>query len=110
MQFRDVRNRTLVRRSVRVDVHHGAHGSEEVPAHSHHGGEQILEAMEVIVEKGADASPVASVRSQEAGEVEDWGVEVDVISHLRSVKDTGTEMIMYLYIYVILVCTCMIYR
>lgn len=54
-------NHTFIRKSVSVEVHQGVHG-EKVPAHSHHGGEQTLEALERIVEKRANASAPASVR------------------------------------------------
>lgn len=89
------RKRTLIGRCVRVDVHHGAHGTEEVPAHARHGGEQALEAVERIVEERANASAAASVRAEETGEEEHWRVVVHVIGHLRNRDDTETELLTF---------------
>lgn len=77
---------TFISRWVCVHVHQGAH-SEDVPAHSHHGGEQTLEVLERVLEQRANASAPTSVWSQETGKKEDWGVVVDVISHLRNKKE-----------------------
>lgn len=68
IEVEDVRKRTIIRNCVSVKVHHGTHGAEEVPAHAHHGCEQILEAMERLMEDCADASSPAIVGAEETKE------------------------------------------
>ena len=48
--------------------------------------------MERILEKGANASAAASVWPQETGKEEDWRVVVDVIGHLRDMKNTEIRL------------------
>lgn len=86
---------TLIGNSVTVHVHHGAHGTEEVPAHSHHRGEQVLEAVERIVEQRADASAVASVRRQEVRQIDHRRAVVHIIGHLKT-TNTETELMLVL--------------
>lgn len=69
-----------VRVQVHVHAHHGVHGAEEVAAHAGNGREQIVEALERVVEYGMDAPDVAG--AQETREEEARGAEVSLISHL----------------------------
>lgn len=51
-----------VRVQVHVHAHHGVHGAEEAVAHARHGREQILEALERVVEYGMDAPDMAGTQ------------------------------------------------
>lgn len=69
---------------VHVHIHHGVHRAEEVPSHAGYGREQIVEALERIVEYRVKVSGVTV--SQNTGEEEARGAELSLFSHLRDNK------------------------